>query len=161
MVNYTLLGLSSFVFIFLKAFQQRNVAFDHYSWIIPVSLLMALVEIYVITSVVAIGYNLISVFCVGFGAGVGALVAALTHKKIFEKGKKMVLEEQKILCDLYDNGKRSSLYGNAYDTIIDFFITIGYANPSGGLTDKGRDRAQDIINKGGPCEKETKRGAKT
>ena len=78
---------ASFVFIFLRAFQQRNVAFDNYIAIMPVSLGMAAVEVYVITNIATTGYHLHLVLAVGFGAGSGALCAALLHKRIFKKGK--------------------------------------------------------------------------
>ena len=74
--------LASFGFIFLKAFQQRNVAFDHYSWIVPTSLLMALAEVYVIHNIATQGYSIALVFAIGFGSGFGALLAAILHKKM-------------------------------------------------------------------------------
>ncbi len=48
-----LAGFAYFVFVFLKAFQQRNVMGLHYSWIMPISYAMAATEVFVI-SVVAI-----------------------------------------------------------------------------------------------------------
>jgi hypothetical protein len=77
--------LASFAFIFLKAFQQRNVAFDHHAWIVPTSMLMALVEVYVIANVAAKGFSLALVFSIGIGSGLGALSAAVTHKRMFSK----------------------------------------------------------------------------
>lgn len=76
---------ASFVFIFLKAWQQRNVAFDHYWWIVPTSLLMAVVEVYVIANVATRGWHLPLVVAVGLGSGFGALAAALLHKRMFKR----------------------------------------------------------------------------
>ena len=76
-------GLAMFVFVFLKAFQQRNVAFLHYAPVVPTSLLMAGVEIYVIASVVRLGYDWTLVVSVGLGGGVGALLAMSLHSRIF------------------------------------------------------------------------------
>jgi hypothetical protein len=64
-------GLASFIFVFLKAFQQRNVAFDHYWPVIPISILMAATEVYVISSVVFLGYSIALVLSIGVGAGTG------------------------------------------------------------------------------------------
>ena len=81
-------GVASFIFVFLKAFQQRNVAFDHVWPVIPISLAMAATEIYVISSVVVLGYSGWLVLAVGLGAGVGAVLAMLLHKRIFRRGSK-------------------------------------------------------------------------
>lgn len=72
---------ASFGFIFLKAWQQRNVAFDHYWWIVPTSLMMAVFEIYVISNIAQRGFGLSLILSVGLGSGFGALIAALAHKK--------------------------------------------------------------------------------
>lgn len=85
MISLLLTFCASFVFIFLKAFQQRNVAFDQYVWIIPTSLLMAAVEFYVIINAVQQGYSFWMILAIGFGSGAGALLAAITHKRMFSK----------------------------------------------------------------------------
>ena len=76
-----------FAFVFFKAFQQRNVAFDHYVPVIPTSMLMAAVEVYIIASIATRGYSFLLVLSIGGGAGVGALLAMYLHKRIFG-GKK-------------------------------------------------------------------------
>jgi hypothetical protein len=80
-------GLASFIFVFLKAFQQRNVAFDHYWPVIPISILMAATEVYVISSVVFLGYSIALVLCIGVGAGTGAVIAMRVHNSIFRRGE--------------------------------------------------------------------------
>ncbi len=81
-------GLAMFAFVFLKAWQQRNVAFDHYWPILPTSLLMALTEVYVISIIVRVGYDIPTVLAIGTGAGIGALLAMVLHKRVFRrKGK--------------------------------------------------------------------------
>jgi len=80
--------VASFIFIFLKAFQQRNVAFDHYIPVIPTSLAMAAAaaaEVYVIANVVVKGFSFPLVLAVGLGSGIGAVVAMKTHKLIFRR----------------------------------------------------------------------------
>jgi hypothetical protein len=74
------------VFIFFKAFQQRNVAFEHYRWIIPTSITMAITEFWVIAMIVREGYNLPLVITLGTGAGVGALAATWIHSRWLTRG---------------------------------------------------------------------------
>jgi len=76
---------ASFVFIFLRAFQQRNVAFDNYIAILPVSLMMAVVEVFVVANIATQGYHWPLVLTIGLGSGSGALSAALLHKRIFKR----------------------------------------------------------------------------
>jgi len=77
-----------FAFVFLKAFQQRNVAFDHYWPVIPISWCMALAEVYVIAVIVRVGYDLPTVFAIGSGSGIGAVAAMLLHRRLFRKRRR-------------------------------------------------------------------------
>lgn len=77
--------VATFAFIFLRAFQQRNVAFDHYWWIIPTSFLMAITEVFVISNIATIGWDFALVFAMGAGGGTGSLAAALVHKRFLTK----------------------------------------------------------------------------
>jgi len=83
-VTYAALALASFVFVFLKAFQQRNVAFNHYLAVIPTSLLMAVVEVFTIATLAAEGWNIIIVLAVGLASGGGALTAMALHNRMFK-----------------------------------------------------------------------------
>jgi len=77
---------ATFLFVGLKSFQQRNVAFDHYAWIMPTSMGLALTEYLVI------GYMALEAFhggftwlyfgkaaCLGLAAGSGSLLATRLH----------------------------------------------------------------------------------
>lgn len=77
--------LASYVFVFLKAFQQRNVAFSNMVAIMPVSIAMAIVEVYIIATVATRGYSVPVVLAVGFGAGLGCICAVIIHKRVFKK----------------------------------------------------------------------------
>ncbi len=77
----------SFVFVALKALQQRNVAFDNYLWVIPTSVCMGFVEYGTIILVVNSGYTIPTLLAAGLGAGTGALSAMLFHKKYVKKEK--------------------------------------------------------------------------
>lgn len=81
-------GLAWFAFVFFKAFQQKNVAFDHYKWIIPISYCMSATEIAVISIVSIKAVNateilqmLPMVFAVGTGGGLGAIAAMWLHNR--------------------------------------------------------------------------------
>ena len=85
-MDVLLAGGASFVFIFLKAFQQRNVVLDA-PWhiVVVTSLAMASVELYVIAAVVYSGYSINLVASVGLGAGLGAVAAMRLHRRIFRQ----------------------------------------------------------------------------
>ncbi len=78
-------GLAMFAFVFFKAFQQRNVAFDHYLSVLPISWCMVATEFYVISIIVRVGYDFATIFSIGTGAGFGALLAMVLHKRMFRK----------------------------------------------------------------------------
>lgn len=82
---YWLAAIAQFLHIFLKAFQQRNVVFDHHAWIMPTSVLMGLFEVAVMVSVykaIVEGNVWVVGAAIGFGGGFGALAAMWTHKRI-------------------------------------------------------------------------------
>lgn len=81
-------GLAYFVFVFFKAAQQRNVAFMHYKWVMPVSYCMSTTEIFVISVVAlkAIGAEnwtdmIPMALTIGTGGGLGAIVAMYLHHR--------------------------------------------------------------------------------
>lgn len=81
-------GAAYFVFVFLKAFQQRNVMGMHYEWIMPISYAMATTEVFVISIVAIKAVNYTTVVeliwlaaSVGTGGGFGALAGMYLHKK--------------------------------------------------------------------------------
>ena len=80
---YVLLFCAHFAFVFLKAFQNRNVIFDRFWPIMPVSFGMSFMDVYVITSLAATGFNLGSVIALGSAGGAGAVLAMVVHKKAF------------------------------------------------------------------------------
>jgi len=75
-----------FAFVFLKAFQQRNGAFNHYWPVIPTSWLMFATEAYVVVAIARRGWDLWFVGCVGTAAGVGAVLAVYIHNRVFRQG---------------------------------------------------------------------------
>lgn len=87
LVLYLALAAASFSFVFLKAFQQRSVAFDNFIAVIPVSILMAAMEVFTITRIAATGWHWLTVLCIGLASGLGAVMAMLLHRRIFRKEK--------------------------------------------------------------------------
>lgn len=92
-MNELIAGLAYFIFVFFKAFQQRNVAFMHYGWVMPISYCMAATEVLVISVVAlaAVEANTVwemipTVLAVGTGGGAGAVVSMWVHKKIVKSG---------------------------------------------------------------------------
>ena len=79
-------GFAMFCFVFLKAFQQRNVAFDAPWWVILLlSYGMALTEVYVVSVIARVGFSPELVVAIGTGSGWGAVLAMASHRKIFGK----------------------------------------------------------------------------
>ena len=88
MLNTALAGLAHCAFVFVKAFQMRNVAFMHYRWVMPTSLFMSCTEVivigYVAIQAVAVSSILLLwplVLAMGIGGGVGCLAAMYLHHK--------------------------------------------------------------------------------
>jgi hypothetical protein len=75
------------IFVFLKAFQQRNVAFNNFLWVVPTSLSMAIVEYAVVAIIVKSGYNLPIVLAAGTGAALGCVGAMFLHERYVKKGE--------------------------------------------------------------------------
>lgn len=80
-VMYLLIFLSSFGFIFLKSFQQLNVVKKQYWWIVPTSVIMAFVEVFVIATTARNGWQWALVILIGVGSGMGSLLATWVHSK--------------------------------------------------------------------------------
>lgn len=72
---------ANFAFIFLKAFQQRNVIHNNYGWVVATSNAMALFEVYVMAMIAKEGFTLWLVFALGLGGGTGCLAAMLLHNR--------------------------------------------------------------------------------
>lgn len=80
-ITFVAVFAANFAFIFLKAFQQRNVIHNNYGWVVVTSNAMALFEVYVVSSVARHGVEAWLVLALGFGGGTGCLAAMLLHNK--------------------------------------------------------------------------------
>lgn len=84
---YAVAFAASFIFIFLKAWQQLNIVHKKYWLILPTSVAMATCEVFVIVNMAKNGWGFI-VIAVGSGAGLGAMLATYLHSILAEGGKK-------------------------------------------------------------------------
>ena len=88
MVEIAAVTAAYFVFVFFKAMQQRNVAFMHYRWIMPVSYAMSTTEVFMIAAVAYRATHmdhwtelLPYVLGIGTGGGLGAIAGMYLHNK--------------------------------------------------------------------------------
>ncbi len=87
-MNELIAGAAYFVFVFFKAFQQRNVTGMHYKWVMPISYCMSTTELIVIAAVALTAVNSESwidmipmILTVGTGGGLGAIGAMWVHHR--------------------------------------------------------------------------------
>ena len=87
-VTAVLVGLAQFVFVFLKAFQQRAVIHNTRWAVVPTSMTMAFFEVFVYASIAsayitsgwaAAGWIAVAM---GIGGGTGCLTAMALHDRI-------------------------------------------------------------------------------
>lgn len=74
-----------YLYVLFRALQQRNVAFDNYRWVMPVSYCMATVDVFIISFVAHAGWSIMVVAANGTGAALGAMSAMLFHKRFIKR----------------------------------------------------------------------------
>lgn len=79
--TYVLIFLVSFVYIFLKSFQQLNVVWKKYWWVLPISYCLAFSEALLWIQIVnqGIGWG---VFWMATGAGLGCMAGMYSHLRV-------------------------------------------------------------------------------
>jgi hypothetical protein len=82
-----ILGVSAtmFLYVILRALQQRNVAYDNYGWVIPTSYAMACADVFLITTVSKANWSIGLVFGYGTAGAAGALFAMWFHKRFIKR----------------------------------------------------------------------------
>lgn len=80
-----LLLFTSFVFIFLKSWQQLNVVHHQLWWIIPTSFAMAVAEVFTVANMAHYGWGWV-ILPIGFGSGLGSLTSTILHKRARKHG---------------------------------------------------------------------------
>lgn len=81
MIAYGVAFIASFAFVFLKAAQQLNVVHHKVWWVMPTSFAMAVCEVAVVANMAKFGWGWI-VLPIGFGSGLGCIVAMNFHRRM-------------------------------------------------------------------------------
>ena len=76
--------IASYIAVFVKAFQQRNVAFNNYLYVPIFSLAMAFTEVYIIINIVQLGASWDVVWKLAAGAVVGCWTAMYLDSKLIK-----------------------------------------------------------------------------
>lgn len=79
---YLFLFGTTFMYVFLRAFQQKNVMHSKYGWMIPTSYGMGVCDVYIITTIAAGGHVLwLAAFSMGTGGAIGSMLATYLHNR--------------------------------------------------------------------------------
>lgn len=85
------LFMANFIYIALKAFQQKNVMHDQYKLMVPTSCSMAICEYFITGTIALIAisgngfvHTAVNVLSIGLGGGLGSVLATYYHHKIKE-----------------------------------------------------------------------------
>ena len=79
--------IASFISVFVKAFQQRNVAFNNYISVPFFSFGMAFTEVYIIINIVELGASWDVIWRLAIGTILGCWAAMYLHNKLHNKGE--------------------------------------------------------------------------
>ena len=74
---------ASFILIFFRAFQQRNIVASRYKLMVPTSMAMTFAEVYIIATAAAQPSLTLACF-IGAGGGCGAILATLASNRLFK-----------------------------------------------------------------------------
>jgi Na+/H+ antiporter NhaC len=77
--------IASFISVFVKAFQQRNVAFNNYISVPLFSFGMAFTEVYIIINIVNLGASWDVIWKLAVGAALGCWTAMYLHNKLHNR----------------------------------------------------------------------------
>ena len=85
MIELALACVAIFTYVAAKAFQQRNVAGNHYIAIMPLSIIMICMEFYVVGFIALTGFSIVKGLALGVSGGVGCILSMLMHNRIFHE----------------------------------------------------------------------------
>lgn len=85
---YLSMFVATFLYVMLRAFQQRNVAFNNYLWVVPTSYCMAIVDVFIVALVAKQGWSLGIVLAAGTAGALGAVSAMLFHNRFVMRVQK-------------------------------------------------------------------------
>ena len=75
--------LAATLYVFLRAFQTRNITEGRYGVTVPFSYAIDFVGFYIIAQIAEQGYDLALLVWIGTGSALGTLLAMAIHKKVF------------------------------------------------------------------------------
>lgn len=67
--------------VFIRAFQQRNVAHMHFKWILPTSWVFAFVELIGLTGIVKVGFSWDFAIMLGTATGLSCMASMWIHNR--------------------------------------------------------------------------------
>lgn len=82
-----LIFMVSFLTVCVKVVQGRNFAFDNYLMVMPTSIVMAMLDLYIYASIAKVGWELKWVLAIGIGSGLGAMCGMYVHGRWIKKEK--------------------------------------------------------------------------
>ena len=88
--------IASFISVFVKAFQQRNVAFNNYISVPLFSFGMAFTEVYIIINIVNLGASWDVIWRLAIGAVLGCWTAMYLHNRLHNKGEDRIEDMLKV-----------------------------------------------------------------
>ena len=80
MLSFGAAFFASFIFVFLKSWQQQNVVYRNYWWIMPTSLMMAFCEGFVVLQIATV-FTIPLLVVIGLGSGSGCMLATYLHHR--------------------------------------------------------------------------------
>jgi len=81
-VIYFALFATTLVYVFLRAFQQKNVMHSKYAWMVPVSYGMGFCDVYIISTIAAGDHVLwVTALAMGTGGTIGSISATYLHNR--------------------------------------------------------------------------------
>ena len=84
-MQYLTMFGACYCYVLLRAFQQRNVAFDNYRWIVPTSYFMASMDVFIVAFIAHTGWSVGIVLANGTGAALGCISAMYAHHRWVKK----------------------------------------------------------------------------
>lgn len=87
MSDLALAFAAAFLIIMVKTVQGRNFVFNNYAAVMPCSMVIAALELYVVAAVAKQGWSLSYVLAIGTGGGLGAMLGMYTHNRWIKKSE--------------------------------------------------------------------------
>jgi hypothetical protein len=84
-VKYVAVFVATYLYVMARAFQQRNVAFDNYAWIPAASTAMAILDVFIVSTVAREGWHIALVASCAAAGTLGCWSAMAFHKRFVKR----------------------------------------------------------------------------